>query len=89
MPKVTLLNTTAAAQELGVSPYTLVNWRRPGRNLPGLPWVRLGGLVFYDPADLRRLKARRIVSPGRGVQVSSAYLPGEQADSAATETLAA
>ena len=41
-----LLNETDTAKALNVKPACLRRWRREGR---GLPFVRVGRLVRYDP----------------------------------------
>jgi hypothetical protein len=49
-----LLSTTRTADFLGVRPKTLAKWRVYGG---GPPFVRLGGRVFYEAADLEKYVA--------------------------------
>lgn len=49
-----LLTTTEAAQELRQSPATLKNWRSKGEY--DLPFVKIGGSVFYRETDIRKAK---------------------------------
>jgi predicted DNA-binding transcriptional regulator AlpA len=46
-----LLNEKQAAETLGLSPATLSSWRCRKK---GPRWVKLGGAVRYDDADLRK-----------------------------------
>ncbi len=56
-----LLTEQEVASLTGISKPTLRRWRRLGS---GPPFLRLGGLVRYDPAELRRwLKASRCLNP--------------------------
>ena len=48
--KPQLLDTKQAAEFLGLSPTTLITWRSTQRY--DLPFVKLGGCVRYDEADL-------------------------------------
>jgi len=50
MNKPQLLDNTQAAEFLGVSPTTLTTWRCTQRY--DLPYVKIGGCVRYDEADL-------------------------------------
>jgi hypothetical protein len=50
MSKPQLLNNAQAADFLGVSPTTLTTWRCTRRY--DLPYVKVGGLVRYQEADL-------------------------------------
>jgi len=55
-----LLNTVAAAKLLAIDPETLANWRAAGRYT--LPFVKVGRLVRYRPADLTAFIASRTVN---------------------------
>ena len=50
MNKPQLLDNAQAAEFLGVSPTTLTTWRCTQRY--DLPYVKVGGLVRYQEADL-------------------------------------
>jgi predicted DNA-binding transcriptional regulator AlpA len=50
-PGTRLLNEKQAAEYLGLSPATLSSWRCRKK---GPRWVKLGGAVRYDDADLSR-----------------------------------
>lgn len=50
MSRPQLLDNDKAAEFLGVSPTTLTTWRCTRRY--ALPFVKIGGLVRYDEADL-------------------------------------
>lgn len=50
MQKPQLLDNSEAAEFLGVSPTTLTTWRSTKRY--DLPYVKVGGSVRYDEADL-------------------------------------
>lgn len=52
------LNTTVAAEFLGLSPGTLEVWRSLGR---GPKFAKLGRRVLYDPADLEAFRNSRKV----------------------------
>lgn len=55
-----MLSTPQAAQLIGVAVKTLENWRTLGR---GPEFVKAGGRVVYDPADIQTWKsARRVKS---------------------------
>lgn len=54
-----LLAERDAAPRCGVSPKTLANWRVLGR---GPRFIKAGGRVAYDPADIEAWKADRRVS---------------------------
>jgi len=59
MSKPQLLDNTQAAEYLGVSPTTLTTWRSTQRY--DLPFVKVGGLVRYDEADLIAfIEARKV-----------------------------
>ncbi len=46
-----LLTAEEAAVMLGVSPASLATWRCRGQH--GIPFVRIGVAIRYDPEDLR------------------------------------
>lgn len=50
MSKPQLLDTHQAAEFLGISPTTLITWRSTQRY--DIPYIKLGGLVRYEEADL-------------------------------------
>jgi len=50
-----LLRETEVAKRLGLAPATLRKWRWEGR---GPSFVRVGGAIRYDPADLRAFMAK-------------------------------
>lgn len=54
-----LLSGKETAERLGVSYWTLVNWRRPKYKGPGrrLKPVKIGNLVKYREADVKRFVA--------------------------------
>ncbi|MFM0041642.1 helix-turn-helix domain-containing protein [Paraburkholderia sediminicola] len=54
------LTPEQAAEILGVSPYTLSNWR-VGKRQP-LPYVKLGRLVRYRRADIEAFLSSNLVS---------------------------
>lgn len=49
-PKPALLSTPEAAKVLAVTPHTLEVWRTTGRHR--IPYIKIGRLVRYRPADL-------------------------------------
>lgn len=55
-----MLTAREVAHALGVSAWTLVNWRRPGNtSAPSdLPWFYDRGRVVYRAADVRAFLAR-------------------------------
>lgn len=58
------LRETEAAANLRVKPGTLRAWRSLGR---GPAYIKVGGRVRYDPADLEIFKGAGYVQPrGRG-----------------------
>lgn len=64
-PRRVLLDTRQAAEYLGLSAATLNRWRseRAGQ---GPRWLKLGGAVRYNPADLEAYVAASACSPERG-----------------------
>jgi hypothetical protein len=50
MTKPQLLDTHQAAEFLGLAPASLITWRSTQRY--DLPFVKIGGCVRYDEADL-------------------------------------
>ncbi len=54
---MTLMTDRDLAHELGLSAGTLRNWRMRGA---GPPFVRIGGLVRYRPADVEAWLAGRV-----------------------------
>ena len=54
-----LLTTAEAAPLIGVKPKTAENWRSLGY---GPKFIRAGGKIAYDPADIENWKADRRVS---------------------------
>jgi DNA-binding transcriptional MerR regulator len=54
-----LLTQIEAAPRVGVAPKTLANWRTLGT---GPKFIRAGGRIAYDPADIEAWKAARRVS---------------------------
>lgn len=59
------LNTSEAADYLGVHPLTLGNWRKKHT---GPPYYRMGRLIQYTTADLDKyLRDRRVVPEMRRV----------------------
>ena len=59
MSKPQLLDNSQAAEFLGVSPTTLTTWRCTQRY--DLPYVKIGGCVRYDEADLIKfIESRKI-----------------------------
>lgn len=59
-----LLTVRETAERLGLGAGTLNNWRVTGE---GPPFLKLGGRVLYDPADLAAwLDERRRKSTGEG-----------------------
>ncbi len=62
-----LLTERDAAPRCGVSPKTLANWRVLGR---GPRFIKAGGRIAYDPADIETWKAdRRVNSTSEAVAV--------------------
>lgn len=60
-----LLNTYEAAPYMGVTPKTAENWRSLGI---GPKFIRAGGRIVYDPADIESWKAtRRVASTSQPV----------------------
>lgn len=55
-----LLSAKETAERLGVSYWTLVDWRRPDRPHP-LPWVKVGACVRYREEDVARFIERNTV----------------------------
>ena len=66
-----LLTTREAAAVLRVHYWTLVGWRRPGGYGPELPFVRVGGRLFYHRDDVKRLVELR-KTRGVGLRRSAA-----------------
>ena len=60
----TMLSTHEAAPLVGVAPKTLENWRTLGR---GPTFVKAGGRVVYDPADIEIWKSTRRSSSTSGL----------------------
>ncbi len=56
-----LLSPLQAAQQLGISPLTLANWRATKRY--PLPYIKVGGRVRYARSDLDAFLASRRSSP--------------------------
>lgn len=54
----TLLTTREAAPRVGVVAGTLANWRTQGT---GPKFIKAGGRIAYDPADIEAWKATRRV----------------------------
>lgn len=54
-----LLSQNDAAPRIGVQPKTLANWRTLGI---GPKFIRAGGRIAYDPADIEAWKTARRVS---------------------------
>lgn len=54
-----LLSVEQSASRCGVAPQTLNNWRTLGR---GPRFIKAGGRVAYDPADIEAWKSGRRVS---------------------------
>ena len=71
-----LLTTREAAAALRVHYWTLVGWRRPGGYGPDLPFVRVGGRLFYHRDDVKRLVEQR--KNRRGGSRRSAQQPRPQ-----------
>jgi DNA-binding transcriptional MerR regulator len=65
-----VVNQTQAAEILGVNPRTLEGWRQRGE---GPPFVKYGGRVVYEIADLEAFKVarRRLSTSDRGASVTS------------------
>ena len=59
--KYRYLNTEEASEVLGVAPATLVIWRCTQRY--PLPYLKIGGAVRYDEADLIAFVESRKVRP--------------------------
>jgi excisionase family DNA binding protein len=57
----TRLNRAQASQYLGVPETTLRRWAI--RGYPNLPFLKLGGRVYYERADLDALVERSRVNP--------------------------
>ena len=57
MRKSPLLETVHAADELGLSPRTLVGWRRRGE---GPQYLKIGRRVKYRPEDIEAYKVTRL-----------------------------
>lgn len=57
-----LLPSRQAAEQIGLSEKTLVTWRCLGK---GPRYVKMGGKVFYRPADLAAFVDEHIVDPRR------------------------
>jgi len=54
-----LRNTSAAAEYLGLSPFTLRNWRHQNQ---GPNWIKVGRIPMYDPTDLNSfIDSNRVV----------------------------
>lgn len=68
------LTTKQAAELLGVSHHTLIEWRRPNRFGPALPFVKVGRRVFYRPSDIRKLQ-RATVQPVRDAHICTQEFP--------------
>ena len=51
MNKPELLRNDQAAEYIGVSGPTLITWRCTGK--VNIPYLKIGGKVLYDTADLR------------------------------------
>jgi excisionase family DNA binding protein len=61
MSKPQLLDTHQAAEFLGISPTTLITWRSTQRY--DLPYVKIGGKVRYDVADLLKwMESRKVTA---------------------------
>lgn len=61
--RMQLVTTEAAAAHLAVTPSALKAWRVRGG---GPPWIKVGGRVRYDVADLDSwLKGQRVTGPVR------------------------
>jgi excisionase family DNA binding protein len=50
MPTTTLLTTQEVADRTGLSRETLAQWRSQRR---GIPYLKMGRAVRYDPADVQ------------------------------------
>lgn len=57
-----LLSTREAAKVLGLSPFTLANWRSMGTPEPGLPYRKIGRSVKYLKADVISFRDARVKS---------------------------
>jgi hypothetical protein len=58
------LNTKKAADQLGLSPWTLIKWRSLGK---GPAWLKLGARVRYRPQDLDAFESQSLVHPAGGL----------------------
>ncbi len=56
-----LLTATEAANRLGISPWTLHDWRKRGADNP-LPYVRVGRAARYRPEDIAAYVERNRVA---------------------------
>ena len=61
-PYPSVVDTTGAAEYLGLHPRTLDNWRSQDR---GPRYGRIGRRIIYRVADLEEFLESRIVEPGR------------------------
>ena len=55
-----LMTTGEVAARLRVSAWTIVDWRRPNRPHPDLPFVRVGRKVLYRHADVERMATKTV-----------------------------